>query len=138
MNAVEAQAEDTTKRVNKMDEKFCEFKQELLDKFEFFMQQAQMQANQQVMACASSVQTPTAFQKPNTKKPIERASISCHDRSKDLLDEAEAKRHHFFFGPVKEGNKMVNLTVSSSEVIRCYLSTVSLANNGPIDADHHR
>ena len=46
MNAVEARAEDTTKRVDEMDDKFREFKRELLNQFEFFTQQAKVQANQ--------------------------------------------------------------------------------------------
>ena len=136
MNAIEERADDTAKRVDDLDDKFHEFKRDLLDQFEFLTQQTKLQGSKQPAAGASDVQiSPVVL---ISEKPSDRVPISHHDPLSDLMEEAEAKCHHFFFGLVKEGNKPVIPILSSAEVIRRFFATVSLSNNGPTDGTYRR
>ena len=56
MNAIEERADDTAKRVDDLDDKFHEFKRDLLDQFEFLTQQTKLQGSKQPAAGASDVQ----------------------------------------------------------------------------------
>ena len=133
LKVVEERTMDTTSRVDEMEIRFAQFKRDMYDQFDNFTQQVQQQASPQDSGDQNSVRHPLHLKAPTYP------SISRYDRLSDLMCEAEEKRCHFFFGPVKDSNnKPTKPTVSSSEIIRRFFSTVSLESLGPIEATYRR